>query len=900
MPATGAAIALLYGYNWVSGQRLQYRTLTNTNNDHLDYTRVGMWGLGEGEVDGCSELWDSGLQRLLFTSEFADPSAFHFHSGCDAVIGSGTAPVSPGGDQNVDSFWPFFPPGVQPLHYHRIAYYALFLKILINNPPNSIHQNDPTIWADLNPVGLWRGIRCRLFDASGAMIGYGFTTNPAWHFVDVQLRRKIMPEYYLSVQTGPDDLTPAVRNRFDWPSIAAAAAYFDEILANGSRRFTGSYAFAQQTSLQAVLSQILQCCRSFMRESSGQIGLRSDTVRDTVFTLTRANTTSFSTNEVDLHSSPNRIVGKFRDLQLPSAADVVSISAPDHTSPTVTTLNPHPFAPLDRIFIGGTNTRYDGSWIVSTVPGPDANGNVYTMILQSKGSNYPQGVGAGGKIGLLDTRFKERAPEWNHHRNQYARGAVGVGIPRQRNKVKVEMDFASSTFDQVSRLARWQRDRTLGPDIAPYEPAFSAEAELPLFAVSSDDTGNLAAGIEPGDTLFVDHDLSDTYSGTYEVTKMTVQLAAVTGSGSNSLQRQQQPGLVKLSLALYNQAALYDSSNPIEAGWDIVPGSLPGNESNFTEIPLADGGALAFFSGSAASGTTIEVPSTGYNSANCLAWVSPQGFIEGNSHLHYIFDCSVSPQRLMNLTYSDGSGDSWAGDLNWAAITWRALNSVNNFNYGSLAFKEFTLLGGEKICFGQGAVATGDVVPFPPGYNRAQAFLFAYPLNARDSGNDAHGFRAVVGADGVAHHDYYDGENNHWTGPCVAFVCAVQNNRGTVSGPVNGYMSIPIPGGKTLWLGGFNILDQSLNGQRPTVDHDAPLFTVATGGKVPMPPGFSATTLQTMTGANGFQIVDHPAHGQKACYVDGDLNAQCTFEDGEGNTWFGSSGVFALLYDAPG
>src|SRR5260370_17957164 len=217
----GAAIALNYGYCWLTGQRLQYRTLLNTNNTYLDYTRIGMWGLGDGEMDGCEELWDSGLQRLLYTSENDDPTHFHFHRGCDAVIGSGQAAVSIGPDQGVDSFWNSLAPGIQPLNYNRIAYYALFLKLVNNNVIGGVQQGDPNDWADLNPVGLWRGIRCRIFDGTGQMIGYSFTTNPARHFVDVLLRRKIFPEYNINIINDPDDLTAGVRSHFDWGPIPA-------------------------------------------------------------------------------------------------------------------------------------------------------------------------------------------------------------------------------------------------------------------------------------------------------------------------------------------------------------------------------------------------------------------------------------------------------------------------------------------------------------------------------------------------------------------------------------------------------------------------------------------------------------------------------------------------------
>jgi len=48
-----------------------------------------------------------------------------------------------------------------------------------------------------------------VIDDEGNQTGYAFTTNPAWHFVDVLLRRKIMPDYGLTLNVGPDALTAA-------------------------------------------------------------------------------------------------------------------------------------------------------------------------------------------------------------------------------------------------------------------------------------------------------------------------------------------------------------------------------------------------------------------------------------------------------------------------------------------------------------------------------------------------------------------------------------------------------------------------------------------------------------------------------------------------------------------
>ena len=54
---TGTPIPLSYGYVWATGKRANYYMLENTGNNNMDYTRTGMWLLGHGEWDGCTELW---------------------------------------------------------------------------------------------------------------------------------------------------------------------------------------------------------------------------------------------------------------------------------------------------------------------------------------------------------------------------------------------------------------------------------------------------------------------------------------------------------------------------------------------------------------------------------------------------------------------------------------------------------------------------------------------------------------------------------------------------------------------------------------------------------------------------------------------------------------------------
>lgn len=888
--STSQAVALNYGFNWITGTKLQGVTLTDTGSDTLDFTRIGFWLLGEGEMDGLDEMWDTGLARLLWQSENDDPTKLHFHQGCDAVVGTGTDLYSIGGDQGCDTFWKYLPPGLIPLHYNRWAYYAIMLKQLINNPPNT-NQNDSTVWADVNPVGLWRGQRCRIFDSAGALSSYAFTRNPAWHYVDLLCRRKLFTEYSIDEYLGADDLPAAVRNRFDWGALADAQAYYAEVMANGMPRFTGDYSFGQQATLQGCLTQIATCARSFNRERNGKFALIPDKQRASVFTFARGNADSFKVTDADVHVAPNVQVGQFRDILPPAFATIASISCPDHQTPVITTTEPHCAVDGDYIVLGNTGTRYDGNWVVASVPAEDVNGNVFQMTLVNKGSNYPVAVGTGGLIGFRYSRFKDRSPLFHHKAHQLARGAVGIGIPRQRNKIPQTTDFANSTWDQVARVCEYLNGTSLGPDATPYINPKRATLKAPLFAPDAAGSGAIALQLEPGDVVTIDPTLDTTYAGMWEITKEAIDLTgSESGEGSS---RSPAAGGTQLTLTPYSDANYPDASTITEPGWPVVP-MLPGGDVTATKVPLADGD-FSFFTGSGADGDTFQMPD-GYSPTYMIPWASPQGYIEANGQLHFIFDCDAYLTRKLALVYDDGHTD-WRGDLNYCGVVWRTRSSAKMFSYQNAAFVELTLLGGEKILFGKGTVISGTQIGLPPGYVDKQTVALAFPKSATDSGNPTHGFSAYIDNGGIIRHVYQDGEGNHWEGQAQIFIVAYQNNLGTWRVDPSGWAHCTLPNGQTFAIGGFSILDPGCAGVTPTIYNAGLLKEVLAGGVIPALTNMPSTSLQTMTGPNGFQIVDHPAHGVKQCFVDGDLNASCTFEDGEGNGWFGSSGVFGLLYD---
>jgi hypothetical protein len=902
---------LSYGFVWVTGKRDAYFQIQDTGNHHMDYTRVGRWMLGHGEWDGPIELWIG--DKLVWRGNVPGTPAtgfsgqnwikaldggpnfvFNWHSGCDSVIGSGLAPTSSGPDQGVDVLCAQFPSAINPLHYSRIAYYMLMRKQPIPNQTNT-HQDDPSQWGDINPVGLWRALRCRLFDESGNMTGYAFTTNPAWHFVDVLLRRKLFPDYSLDPVAGPDDLTSAIRARFNWSSIFNSAQYFDEILANGRRRFEGNYSFATQTSLQAVLEQILLCCRSYAGEYAGQIYLNCDQPRASVFTFTREHLLpgSFDADDQSIHTGANRYISSFRDVLVPAAASIASITNTPGGRPVVTTVLPHPFNAADWIAMGGTDTVYDGEWQVHSVPavtgiGTPGETDPTTMVLESKGSNYPTAVGAGGKIGLLYSRFKERFPEFWHKANMLARGAVGNGIAFQRNKVKQQLDFATSTYDQVSRITRYERDRILGADTtgsngelaSPYITPPFVKLRTSLFA--RDAAGNLACAIRPGDRVTVDDTLSFTYAGDYEVTDpLTVfpTTAQVNGQGGALVRTpSESSGEIEFALAPYNEAFLYDDSDDLQAGWPSVPGSDPGNSSNFTAIDLAGGGTFVFFTGSQPTGSQFQLPSTGFPAANLMDWASPGGSLVQYHSMRVIEKCDADAARNLTLIYTDDIGTFWGGDVDFAALAW--LSSDVPTTAGAMKWLELTLLGGEKILFGKGILADGDSFVLPAGYTTDKMFAAAFAHDTPTTAtNNPRIYGAYVDNTQTVHFTYSDFAGNFWHGNAAVIVFAWKNNMGSVTTETLGtmeWMETTLTNGKKFGVG---------------FAHNVPDGATIT---LPVDAG-DGTTLQAIVGSSDWGFVAGAGHTWGVFEANLDAANVVHMRFGSSTaTWPGLADIFAL------
>jgi hypothetical protein len=930
---TGTPIPLSYGYVWVTGKREPYYELQNTGKDNLNFARIGMWKLGHGEWDRCIELWindylvwngstkpssNGWLQGLpnggapynwidgldsqngiVSSSGFLSlPFQFNFHRGADSPLTGTLPPTSTGPDQGLDNLWPLFPTAINPLSWSRIAYYSLFRKQSILSPtqltPSHMQQLSSN-WTDIAPVGLWASRRCRLFDADGNQTGYAFTTNPAWHIVDAILFRKLMPDYGLDLNIGPDQLTAAVQNRFDWGSIYAAAQYFDEFLANGRRRFEGNYSFSSQTSLQAVLEQMLLCCRSFLTEYAGKIGLHCDMPRASVFTFSRAHILpgSWNADDQSLNKTANRLIANYRDILVPACSQIASITCAFGQNPVVTTVDPHPFEAGDQIAIGGTDTPYDQNWTVYSVPdivdvGTPEEVDPSTFVLISQGSNFPESVGAVGSCGLLYSRFKERAPEFWHKTNMLARGELGLGIPRVRNKVKQSLDFATTTYDQASRLSCYERDRLLGLDQTPYITPPCVKFRTSFFA--RDAAGNLAAAIQNGDHVTLDSTTNFQYAGEYEVLEpltKVVPTVSVSGSGGQiALKPNENSGEIEFILGPYNEAVMYDTSDPTQAGWPSVPGSDPGNSATFTSIPLA-AGQFSFFTGTASSGGFFQLPSTGYSPANNLSWAGPAGYGVGTTwtgHMATIELCAVSSTLGLSLIYEDNDQSTWHGQLNYACATWLS-SDVPTFD-GTMNWLQLTLQGGEEILFGQGVVADGTTITLPAGYTSAQMFAVAYPHDGVPvGGHNAHWVGAYVDSSLQVHLNYKDGDGNVWHGNAAVLVFAWKNNMSTWT---------------TQTLSGATWAQCPLSTAGLIFGVGCALG-MADGTTLELPAAAGdGSTLQAIVGTSGwdYSASTGEAHGIYASYLDLSNVVHLQFGDGSGGIWSGAADVFAL-YTSP-
>jgi hypothetical protein len=414
-------------------------------------TQYGLWVLGEGEWDGFDILWNQtsplfavGLGYDIGTGLYdagptlLNPAAIHFHSGTDGAFGASLpVPSSNGPDQGADNWLAELPTGAAIITqcYSRMAYYMMkWLPQFIITDSFQINQIGQT----LNPIGDWRALRCRIFDDLGNQVGYEWTQNPAWHYVDACLRCMIMPrsEYQLnmvinsgpSYVTYPEALDSAALDKFDWGSIYEFAQDCDYVLPNGKPRFQGNYAFSSQTTLAAITEQILLCSRGYQQEYAGKLFLNMDKPRPSYFTLTDQHQIPYTLelDDKEVHQNANDMTGEFSDTNLAAVCTVASIlyttGDPEGPALIITSPNENPCAPWDVIQIGGNsnpalNRQYQVNNIISDYA---FKASVYQGTAPSDGA-----TGTGGVMGYPQARFQQRDPELWHQSHAVARGQIG-------------------------------------------------------------------------------------------------------------------------------------------------------------------------------------------------------------------------------------------------------------------------------------------------------------------------------------------------------------------------------------------------------------------------------------------------------------------------------------------
>ncbi len=551
--------------------------------------QIGMWDLGEGELDGPNALWINDALQFAFDSNgntmgtslvgvipsdktnTPTLSAFWFHSGCDAPIGSSAG--SSGTTQSIDPLWTYIGSLVTPLCYSRRAYYAIGWTAATTDD------------SELAPLGDFRGMRCRTFDAAGNYVSYKYTTNPIWHAVDLILRRAIKPEYAIPQGGIPDALTAAESARFNWLSIYAAAAYCDQTLANGLPRFSGSYVFAAGSTLGAMLEQVMLCCRGYWFDDGIQIYMFIDQPRASTFLVSAQHLApgSFEADDTQVSQAANRYSAKFLELGLPAVSAISTISR-TATQVTIRTTAPNPCAVGDIISCGGVaNTSFNAAYGVSATP------TTTEVDVTITGGVAASSVG--GSIGYIQSRFSQRTPEISHFQHQLAQGQIlppGTAGTRLK-RIKVSYDLASMTYDQAMRLLQYEIYRDLGLDQSPYLPPW--KVTLSLFSESVDGAMRALKAQLPGDVITLDPSVFYEFAGDYEIMERDLSFfqqevedstdgsfahpsgrsgGLVRGTDSGS-------GLLKLVLRSFNPSATIftDVSVAGNGSFATVPGQLP-------------------------------------------------------------------------------------------------------------------------------------------------------------------------------------------------------------------------------------------------------------------------------------------------------------------------------------
>jgi hypothetical protein len=489
----GSPLPIWYGPARILGNQLYLRELPNK------YT-VGIHIWGEGECDGIDRLFVNGA-----IADHTDTTKFHFHPGIDGTLGAGLGATSVGGDQGVDSFFNDLP-GIQPVTFSRMCYFAY--KI----PPDPGSPSAQTIVeADV------RGLKVRQFDNAGTQTARSYSTNPAWCIMDLIIRMWILRESLVAAA-----LAAAEKARFDFVSWKDTADRNDGLLADViTKRFSCGIPLPNQVTMTQALEQMLMQSQSYLIEDGGVMYLRSDKPRAYSFLLTSDHVKKFSppVNKQYMKSAANRLIGSFNDVKVPKmiginqaqrAGGVLNISTGDGSG-----VQPHPFFVGDSVRI--QNYAPDASFngygtvtaVISSTNFQMANAGANTAVL-----------GAGGEIGMDESRFTVRSAQVDHEAHQQAVGQRGVGLAIMHRARPQTYQFGNCSLDQVKRVLRFMKNRNLGQDVIPYNAPW--EVVVQAFYEAVDATDNILCAQQRGDVIRVDPIISEEFSGDYELMERTV------------------------------------------------------------------------------------------------------------------------------------------------------------------------------------------------------------------------------------------------------------------------------------------------------------------------------------------------------------------------------------------
>lgn len=278
------SVPLAYGRHIVGGNVIFMHKNT-------DETTTIFVALGEGEWDSAEVIWVNGVSISL-----TDTSLFHFHPGKAGELGEESAPAT--ANQKVCSF---YPSTLTPrLTFSRIAYAAFKLKPDPGAPG-----------PDYDIRGVYKTMKVRQFDSSGAQTAYSYSANPAWCILDLLIRRWIKPH-----QLPGETLAAAEKAKIDFAAFVQAATDCDFDIGGGVKRFECHVAFVDSTELGRALEQMLLLCRGYLIENVGKLGLYVDKSRASLSSFTRDDLAegSLSFARKELRALANHYVLRFRSL----------------------------------------------------------------------------------------------------------------------------------------------------------------------------------------------------------------------------------------------------------------------------------------------------------------------------------------------------------------------------------------------------------------------------------------------------------------------------------------------------------------------------------------------------------------------------------------------------------